>query len=155
MKKLASLLTDLCPPMVYMYKSVSQTLSFEFHFVKRVRVLIIYRAAPARLHCAERTNEVGLDPEHSQSPTTRINQNQIFYYTRCNTPKRVTSWRGPSPRHCARATQLLSKKCRSSGEPLATLSDLTGPRFEPQTSRFRDERVTARPTGRYNSNSRT
>ena len=30
-----------------------------------------------------------------------------------------------------------------------TVSDLTGPRFEPQTSRFRDERVTARPTGRY------
>ena len=47
--------------------------------------------------------------------------NQIFHYTRCNTPKRVTSWRGPSPRHCARATQLLSKKYRSGGEPLATL----------------------------------
>ena len=25
-----------------------------------------------------------------------------------------------------------------------TVSDLTGPRFEPQTSRYRDERVTAR-----------
>ena len=47
--------------------------------------------------------------------------NQIFHYTRCKTPKRVTSWRGPSPRHCARATQLLSKKCCSGGEPLATL----------------------------------
>ena len=33
--------------------------------------------------------------------------NQIFYYTRCNTPKRVTSLRGPSPRHFPRATQLL------------------------------------------------
>ena len=42
-------------------------------------------------------------------------QDQIFYYTRWITPKRVTSWRGPSPRHCARATQLLSKKCRSGG----------------------------------------
>ena len=51
----------------------------------------------------------------------KSNQNQIFYYTRWITPKRVTSWRGPSPRHCARATQLLSKKCRSGGEPLATL----------------------------------
>ena len=50
-----------------------------------------------------------------------IKSNQIFHYTRCFTPKRVTSWRGPSPRHCARATQLLSKKCRSGGEPLATL----------------------------------
>ena len=27
--------------------------------------------------------------------------NQIFHYTRCITPKRVTSWRGPSPHHCA------------------------------------------------------
>ena len=30
-----------------------------------------------------------------------------------------------------------------------TLSDLTGPRYEPQTFRSRDERVTARPVGRY------
>ena len=43
--------------------------------------------------------------------------NEIFRYTRCKTPKRVTSLRGPSPRRCARATQLLSKKCRSGGEP--------------------------------------
>ena len=49
------------------------------------------------------------------------NQNQLFHYTRWITPKRVRSWRGPSPRHCAWATQLLSKKCRSGGEPLATL----------------------------------
>ena len=27
-----------------------------------------------------------------------------------------------------------------------TMSDLIGPRFEPQTYRFKDERVTARPT---------
>ena len=71
---------------------------------------------------------------------------QIFHYTRCNTPKRVTSWRGPFPRHCARATQLLSKKCRSGGEPLATLC-LIRPALDPQTSRSRDERVTARPSG--------
>ena len=76
--------------------------------------------------------------------------NQIIHYTCCNTPKRVTSRRGASPRHCARATQLLSTTCRSSGEPLATLvSDLTGLRFEPQTYRSRDERVTARLTGRW------
>ena len=30
-----------------------------------------------------------------------------------------------------------------------TVSDLTGPRFKPQTSRSRDKRVAARPTGRY------
>ena len=29
-----------------------------------------------------------------------------------------------------------------------TVSDLTGPKFEPQTYRSRNERVTARPTGR-------
>ena len=52
-----------------------------------------------------------------------INQsiNQIFHYTCCITPKRVTSLRGPSPRHCARATQLFLKKCRSGVEPLTTL----------------------------------
>ena len=40
------------------------------------------------------------------------------------------------------ATQLLSWKCCSDGEPLSTLTDLTGPRFEPQISRFRDEQIT-------------
>ena len=51
--------------------------------------------------------------------------NQIFHYTRCITSKRVTSWRDPSPRHCAQATQLCSKKCRSGGEPLATLCPIS------------------------------
>ena len=40
------------------------------------------------------------------------NKNQIFHYTRCNTPKRVTSLRGPSPRHCARVTQFISASLR-------------------------------------------
>ena len=43
-------------------------------------------------------------------------------------------------------TQLFWKKCRSGGEPLATLFDLNGPRFEPQTSRSKDELVAAWPT---------
>ena len=47
--------------------------------------------------------------------------NQIFQHTGSITPKRVTSWRGPSPRYCAWIAQLLTKKCRSGGEPLATL----------------------------------
>ena len=61
--------------------------------------------------------------KYSISPSNynAIKSNQIFHYTRWITPKRVTSWRGPSPRHCARATQLLSKKCHDGGEPLATL----------------------------------
>ena len=47
--------------------------------------------------------------------------NQIFHYTRCITPKRVTSLRDPSPRHCNPVIQLLSKKCRSGSKPLAAL----------------------------------
>ena len=46
---------------------------------------------------------------------------QIFHYTHCITPKHVKSLRVPSPRHCAWATQLRLKKCRSCGETLATL----------------------------------
>ena len=49
--------------------------------------------------------------------------NQIFHLTRCNTPKCVTSRRGPSTRDCAPTTQLLSK-CRSGGELLATLCQI-------------------------------
>ena len=44
----------------------------------------------------------------------------------------------------ARATHIILKKCRRRGEASATLFDLTGPRFEPQAYRSRDERATAR-----------
>ena len=44
-----------------------------------------------------------------------------LHCSRCVSPKRVKSWWCPSPRHCAWATQLLSKKCRSDGDSLATL----------------------------------
>ena len=40
----------------------------------------------------------------------------------------------------------MSQRRRAVGN---SVSDLTGPRFEPQTSRSRDERVTARPTARF------
>ena len=33
-----------------------------------------------------------------------------LYYTRYTTPKRVTNLLGPSPCHCARATQLLTRR---------------------------------------------
>ena len=46
----------------------------------------------------------------------RWGEGQIFHYIRGNTKKRVTSLRGPSLRHCARVTSLLSK-CLSGGEP--------------------------------------
>ena len=44
---------------------------------------------------------------------------------------------GPSPRHCARVTQLFLKKCCSGGDPL------TGSRFEFWIYRSRDKRDTA------------
>ena len=50
--------------------------------------------------------------------------NSKFCYIICITPKRVTNWRGPSPRHCAQAAQLLSKKCCSGGKPFATLCSI-------------------------------
>ena len=39
----------------------------------------------------------------------------------------------------------MSQRWRAIGN---TVSDLTGPRFEPRTSRSRDKRITARPTNR-------
>ena len=72
---------------------------------------------------------------------------QIFYYTRCITSMRITSLRDPSLRHCARAKQLLSKNVAAVASRwyrmVLNVFDLTGPRFEQQTFRFRDERVTA------------
>ena len=50
-----------------------------------------------------------------------ILSNQVFHYTPYIKPKHVTSLWGPSSCHCTRATQLLSKKYPSGGEPLATL----------------------------------
>ena len=55
------------------------------------------------------------------------NQNQIFPYTPCNTPKRVTSLQGPSPRHCARAAQTapfeeISQQWRAVGNIVSNLT---------------------------------
>ena len=51
-------------------------------------------------------------------------QNQIFRYRRRFTSIRKTTIRDPSPRHCALATQLLSRKCCSGGEALPTLCQI-------------------------------
>ena len=69
--------------------------------------------------------------------------NQTFRYTRCITSKRVTSLRGPSPivapgQHSS--YRRMPQRWQAAGN---IVSDLTGLRFEPQTSRSRDERVTA------------
>ena len=54
---------------------------------------------------------------------------------------------GPFPRHCAWATTALFEEMSQRWQAVGnTVSDLTAPRFEPQTSRSRDERATARPT---------
>ena len=73
--------------------------------------------------------------------------NQIFHYTRCITLKRVTSFRGPSPRHCACGQHnSLRRNVAAVANRWKHCDQLTGPSFEPQTSRSRDKRVTARPT---------
>ena len=72
--------------------------------------------------------------------------NQIFHYAYCITPKRVPSLRGSSlslrPGYTVPFEEML-QRWRAVGN---TLSDLTGPIFESQTSRPRDESVAARPT---------
>ena len=77
-------------------------------------------------------------------------KSKIFHYIHCVTPKRVTSCRA-HPRVIAPVNTVslkeMSQRWRAFGN---TVSDLTGPRFEPQTSCFRDERVSARSTGRLN-----
>ena len=116
-------------------------------------VLVVYRL---RIVTASFESQIELHLKSELSvqktkPEIQWILNQTFHYTHCITPKRVTSWRGPSPPHCVRITQLLSTKYRSGSESLVTLFDLTDPRFELRTSGSRDERVTARSTGRYNA----
>ena len=82
--------------------------------------------------------------------------NQTFHFTRCITPKRITSLRGHirvialgKHNHLLIIALLLKKWC-SAGESLVagnTLSDWTGPRCELQISRSRSEFVIARPPG--------
>ena len=76
---------------------------------------------------------------HQQMPLA-FKWNLIFCCFCWITPKRVMSLRGPSSRHSALAARLLSKKCRCGN----TVFNLTGLRFELQTSRSREERVSAR-----------
>ena len=89
-----------------------------------------------------------IDP--SETMITLQRSNQIFHYTRCITPKRETNWWGPSPRHCAIGSSASSEEISQRRQAVSkTVSDLTGPRFEPWIFRSRDKRDIARPTGRY------
>ena len=72
----------------------------------------------------------------------------FFYYTRCNTPKHVRSSPGPSPltvpgQHANTGLFEMSQRWRA---VVNIVFDLTGPRFEHQTSRSKDELVAAWPT---------
>ena len=61
--------------------------------------------------------------------------------------ERMTSLLSSSPRHCPWATQLeeMSQQWLAVGN--STLADLTVQRFEPQTSRSRNERVATQSIG--------
>ena len=68
----------------------------------------------------------------------------MFYFDRCN------EFAGPiseslRPINTAPFEEL-SQRWQAVG---TAVFDFTGPRFEPQTSRSRDERVTAPPTGQF------
>ena len=77
-----------------------------------------------------------------------IKSNLLLYLLYCITPKHVTSLQIPSPHHCAQGNtasfEQMSQWWRTVGN---TVFNLIGRRFESQTSRSSDERVTAQPTG--------
>ena len=95
---------------------------------------ILYEVSVAALNENERRSEVTLLRQRTGKNRERKVVVQLkvktFYHTRCITPKRVTtaSWRGPSSRHCIRATRLLLKKYRSLGEALATMCPILSAR---------------------------
>ena len=62
--------------------------------------------------------------------------------------KLVISLQGSPPRHCAQATQILLKNAVAVASRQQHVYNLTGPKFEPQTFRSKNERVIARPTDR-------
>ena len=81
------------------------------------------------------------------------NLRQIKYFiqvTHCITPKHITSFRDPSPRHYACSNTASFEKTSQWWRAVDnTVSDLTRPRFEPQASRSKCERVTARPAADF------
>ena len=84
--------------------------------------------------CAK-THKIGIKSKVTVKKTnykdfnTTFTSNQIFHYTRCITPQRVTSWRGAiseSLRSGNTASFEMSQRWRAIGN---TISDLNGPRF--------------------------
>ena len=58
--------------------------------------------------------------------------NQVFHYSRCIAPKRVTSWRGPSSRQfaCGQHSSLRRNVAAVASRWQRIVSDLTSVRFE-------------------------
>ena len=77
-------------------------------------------------------------------------------YTCCITSKGSTSWRAHlrviAPMDNTAPFEEMLYRWRVFGN---TMSDLTGPRLELQIFRYRDERVTAQPPGRFTTEDRT
>ena len=106
-----------------------------------------------RLLCPK-LKEVGVSNFISCSPSKQINSgsisNEIFHYTRCITLKHVTSLRGPSSCHCTCSNTASFEEMLQRWQAIGnTVSDLTIPRFEPQTSCSRDKHITAQPAGQF------
>ena len=79
-----------------------------------------------------------------QKKENRNSFQQSFHNAHCTTPKRVKSLQSLFPSHCASAKQLLSEEKSQLWRVVGNIvAALTGPRFESQTSRFRDEYITA------------
>ena len=70
--------------------------------------------------------------------------NQIFHYTGCIKPKRVTNLRALSSSLLRGNIAPFKEISQRLLAIFNTVSDLTNPKIEPHTFRFRDERVTAR-----------
>ena len=71
-----------------------------------------------------------------------ITSNQVLYNTRCIAPKLVTNWRSRRPFRVIAPVSFeqISQRWRAVGY---SESDSIGPRFKPQTSRSKEEHVTA------------
>ena len=84
-----------------------------------------------------------LESKYCKTSKSNLSLYSLYYSEECNEFARPIS-ASLRPGNTA-PFQEMSRLWRAVGN---TVSDLTGPRFEPQTSHSRDERVTARPAGR-------
>ena len=80
----------------------------------------------------------------------RLNQKIIFHCSRFFLHEVCNKFVGPIPASLVSCNTAPSEEMLQRWRAVGNnMSDLTSLRFEPQTSRFRDERVTAQPTGQF------